>query len=244
MELDIQMFYHLLFHVKYTKLYQHNLSDIHLYILNVLVIYLEDLDVRAAANIEMSGITPQFHRKIYSYAVMVSKQCEIIEFGITPMDNVRNISADTIVNGSVQVNRITDEDNDELLKQEQSANNIDISVRNENVLKSDEEIEEEVNAMIDDENQKNQQGMDPRLGMDNLYGAETQSFSLDPPGTSTRFTIESGSSIKYQVLVIRAEEIFGIPKYQIFNPQELPPCPKQKRIFIVMYFVFIRCTCS
>ena len=96
---------------------------------------MEDIDVRAASNIEMSGVTPQFHRKIYSYAVMVSKNCESIEFGITPMDTVKNISADSIINGTVRVDRITDEDNEELLETEQSTNIIDTTERNLNLLK-------------------------------------------------------------------------------------------------------------
>ena len=198
-----------------------------------LVTYLDDIDVRAASNIEMSEVTPQFHRKIYSYAVMVEEKCETVEFGITPMDNVRNIDADSIINGTVKVDKITDQDNEELLEEEEAENFVDIRTNNDNVLKSDEEIEEEVDAMIDDQDDQDEQGLDQRLGMDNEYSAETQSFDLDPPGTATRFTIESGTNIEYQVLVIRSEEVFGIPKYQVFHPPEPEPCPKQKRIIIV-----------
>eukprot|EP01083_Nonionella_stella_P281472 957704_1 len=192
------------------------------------VLYLESVDVRAASDVEMSEMTPQFHRKIYSYAVMVAQNCETIEFGITPLDNVIKINAKSITNGSAEINTITDAENEELVENEASDNTIDMSINNVNVLKSDEEIEEEFEARADE----NEEVQDERLGMDNSIAAETQSFDLDAPGLATEFTIESGSNIRYQILVIRAEEEFGVPKYQMFDPPAPVPCPKQKRIVI------------
>jgi len=88
--------------------------------------------------------------------------------------------------------------------------------------------------------------------MGNSIEAETQSFALSEPGTGTKFIIKSGSAINYEVLIIRSEEVFGVPKYQIFEPPEPVPCPKQKRIltrygdfwslykeFVIGFFVFV-----
>eukprot|EP01084_Bolivina_argentea_P022413 41658_1 len=195
-------------------------------------IYLENIDVRAAANVEMSEMTPTFHRKIYSYSIMVSPNCESIEFGITPINNVRNIIANSIKNRSVNVDKITDKDNQELIDGEYSSDTIDMTINNDNLLKSKEQIDEEIDEMIDENNNDIEQFGDERIGMDNFINAETQSFNLNAPGTATKFIIESGANIKYEILVIRREDTFGIPKYQTFHGQEPEPCPKQKRIII------------
>ena len=198
------------------------------------VIYLQSIDVRADTKVEMSAMTPVFHRKIYCYAVMTDQNGEWIQFGITPMSNVRNISADTVTNGTAAIDRIDDGVQAEtVLLEEEEAQNIDMTTPNADRLKDEEQIEEEAALEMEENAEDTTFTGDPREGMDTEVDAETQTFGLDAPGNATRFTIESGTGITYEVLVIRGEAIFGLPKYQVFSPPAPRPCPKQKRIIIV-----------
>ena len=197
-------------------------------------LYLQHIDVRANPKVEMSFMTPTFHRKIYHYAVMTDQKGEWIQFGITPLVNVRNISADSITNGTEAVDILDDAVNQEVIElEEEAAQNIDLTSPNANRQMDSEEIEEEANRMMDGNGEDATLTSDPREGMDTEYEAETQQFPLDPPGNATRFTIQSGSGILYEILIIRSEAVFGLPRYQVFDPPARVPCPRQKRIIIV-----------
>jgi len=206
-----------------------NVSNVETFV--VPFVYLRAVDVRAADTVEMSELTPDFHRKIYSYAVMVEQSCDEVQFGIAPMENVRSITADSMNDTAVSVDRMTATDDEEMLDAEKAARNVDLSAANDDLEKTQTQIDEEAAAETAGGDREANEG-DERLGMDNELDPMTQTFPLNAPGNATRFTIASGLGVTYEVLVIRGEEVFGLPKYQRFAPAVPEPCPKQKRITI------------
>ena len=164
---------------------------------------------------------------------MTDQNGEWIQFGISPMTNVRNISADTITNGSVPVDALDESIQQELLDMADDAKDSVDMGPNVNRLKDPEEIDVMAEEMVQGNGEDISLSEDDREGMDTDMAAETQEFPLGGPGHATRFTIESGSGIVYDILVFRSLAIFGLPQYQVFNPPPPAPCPKQKRIIIV-----------
>ena len=164
---------------------------------------------------------------------MTDQNGEWIQFGISPMTNVRNISADTITNGSVPVDALDESIQQELLDMADDAKDSVDMGPNVNRLKDPEEIDVMAEEMVQRNGEDISLSEDDREGMDTDMAAETQEFPLGGPGHATRFTIESGSGIVYDILVFRSLAIFGLPQYQVFNPPPPAPFPKQKRIIIV-----------
>lgn len=146
--------------------------------------YLSKMEV-IAEDVDMSDLTPSFHAKIFSYAIMVDETCEDLRFAITPISKVTKIESPYILNGS---------------------DTLDIaSIENDDY--------------------------------DESTGAETEMYTIGPPGNVTRFTFHVGGTTKYEILIIRGRQPFGIPRQQRFDPPVLPPCPKQKRI-VIQYVTF------